>query len=114
MKSQAVQLAEEMLETIKLLMAEKTSLESQLETSIGHYLDLKLEHDVCIRQLVRLNRVVESLKKELDRVKPTNHGNSFKDFTENELKTLRMLVHPDRTGKDTTQLFIKVNKLLEK
>lgn len=114
MKSQAVQLAEEMLETIKLLMAEKTSLESQLETSIGHYLDLKLEHEVCMRQLIRLNRVVESLKNELDRVKPTNHGNSFKDFTENELKTLRMLVHPDRTGKDTTQLFIKVNKLLEK
>ena len=57
------------------------------------------------------NRLIQDNKALLSHLK--SHINSTGPFTNAELKTLRRYLHPDATGKDTSELFNKINQQIK-
>lgn len=84
MKTETIELCNEMLENIKKLMNEVEAL--NLENSI-------------------LKNILKGLKQEKE--------NPKEQFTQEELKRLRRYLHPDFTNKPTSDLFNKVDGLIK-
>lgn len=95
MSKDAVSLCEEMLETIQTLMSENETLKRKDIVNCNAILNLKEE--------------VNELKDYLDSVQRVKSN----QLSESDLKMIRFLVHPDRSRKNTQDLFCKVNSLLE-
>lgn len=107
MSSPEIKLMNEMLSTLESVMRDREELKEACD---------KLD-ELCIsyrKNNEQYRLLVESLRVQLKLEKAKDRNSNLEGFTQNELKVIRMLVHPDRTGKDTANLFIKVNKLVGK